>query len=61
MGLFGERQQDRHEWIADGPRRGSQEAHAMSAIIRTRLAASGAERPFQSVIREAQSLIADTA
>jgi hypothetical protein len=28
MGLFGERQRARHEWIASGPRRGRQEAHA---------------------------------
>ena len=28
MGLWGERQQLRHEWIAKGPRRGRIEAHA---------------------------------
>jgi hypothetical protein len=32
MGLFGERQRVRHEWIASGPRRGRQEAHAIAVV-----------------------------
>ena len=32
MGLFGERQQARHEWIASGPRRGREEAHATAVV-----------------------------
>jgi hypothetical protein len=32
MGLFGERQRARHEWIASGPRRGRQEAHETSVV-----------------------------
>ena len=32
MGLFGERQRARHEWIASGPRRGRQEAHATAVV-----------------------------
>jgi hypothetical protein len=32
MGLFGERQRARHEWIAGGPRRGRQEAHATAVV-----------------------------
>ena len=32
MGLFGERQQARHEWIATGPRRGREEAHATAVV-----------------------------
>jgi hypothetical protein len=32
MGLFDERQQARHEWIADGPRRGREEAHATAVV-----------------------------
>jgi len=30
--LFGERQQARHEWIASGPRRGRQDAHATAIV-----------------------------
>ena len=32
MGLFGARQQARHEWIASGPRRGRKEAHAAAVV-----------------------------
>jgi hypothetical protein len=32
MGLFGERQRARHEWIANGPRRGREEAHATAVV-----------------------------
>jgi len=32
MGLFGERQQARHEWIANGPCRGREEAHATAIV-----------------------------
>lgn len=32
MGLFGERQQARHEWIASGPRRGREDAHATAVV-----------------------------
>lgn len=32
MGLFDERQQARHEWIASGPRRGREEAHATAVV-----------------------------
>jgi hypothetical protein len=32
MGLFGERQLARHEWIAIGPRRGRDEAHATAVV-----------------------------
>jgi hypothetical protein len=32
MGLFDERQQARHEWIATGPRRGREEGHATAVI-----------------------------
>ena len=32
MGLFGERQQARHEWIATGPRRGREESHATAVV-----------------------------
>ena len=32
MGLFDERQQARHEWIANGPRRGSEEAHPTAVV-----------------------------
>src|ERR1700742_935251 len=32
MGLFGARQQARHEWIASGPRRGRNEAHATAVV-----------------------------
>jgi len=32
MGLFGERQRARHEWIARGPRRGREEAHATAVV-----------------------------
>jgi hypothetical protein len=32
LGLFGERQQARHEWIANGPRRGREEAHATAVV-----------------------------
>jgi hypothetical protein len=32
MGLFGARQQARHEWIASGPRRGREEAHATAVV-----------------------------
>jgi hypothetical protein len=32
MGLFGERQRARHEWIASGPRRGRQEAHETAVV-----------------------------
>lgn len=32
MGLFAERQQARHEWIATGPRRGHAEAHATAVV-----------------------------
>lgn len=32
MGLFGERQRARHEWIASGPRRGREEAHATAVV-----------------------------
>jgi hypothetical protein len=32
MGLFGERQHARHEWIASGPRRGREEAHATAVV-----------------------------
>ena len=32
MGLFGERQQARHQWIATGPRRGREEAHATAVV-----------------------------
>ena len=32
MGLFGERQQARHRWIATGPRRGREEAHATAVV-----------------------------
>jgi hypothetical protein len=33
MGLFAERQQARHRWIADGPRRGREESHATAVVI----------------------------
>jgi hypothetical protein len=32
MGLFGERQQARHEWIATGPRRGREESHVTAVV-----------------------------
>ncbi|MGO9152170.1 hypothetical protein [Mycobacterium sp.] len=32
MGLYDERQQARHEWIATGPRRGREESHATTAV-----------------------------
>lgn len=32
MGLFGERQRARHEWIANGPRHGRGEAHATAVV-----------------------------
>jgi hypothetical protein len=32
MGLFGERQRARHEWIASGPRGGREEAHATAVV-----------------------------
>ncbi len=32
MGLFDERQQARHQWIADGPCRGREEAHATAVV-----------------------------
>lgn len=32
MGLFGERQQARHEWIATGPRRGREESHVTEVV-----------------------------
>jgi hypothetical protein len=32
MGLFDERQQARHEWIANGPRRGCEEALAPAVV-----------------------------
>jgi hypothetical protein len=32
MGLFGARQRARHEWIASGPRRGREEAHATAVV-----------------------------
>jgi hypothetical protein len=32
MGLFDERQQARHEWIATGPRRGRGESHATAVV-----------------------------
>jgi hypothetical protein len=32
MGLFGERQQARHQWIASGPRRGREESHVTAAV-----------------------------
>jgi hypothetical protein len=32
MGLFGARQRARHEWIARGPRRGREEAHATAVV-----------------------------
>jgi hypothetical protein len=32
MGLFGERQRARHDWIASGPRRGREEAHATAVV-----------------------------
>jgi hypothetical protein len=32
IGLFDERQQARHEWIASGPRRGREEAHATAIV-----------------------------
>jgi hypothetical protein len=32
MGLWGERQRLRHEWICEGPRRGRTEAHATAVV-----------------------------
>jgi hypothetical protein len=32
IGLFDERQRARHEWIASGPRRGREEAHATAVV-----------------------------
>lgn len=32
MGLFGERQQARHDWIATGPRRGREESHVTAVV-----------------------------
>jgi hypothetical protein len=32
MGIFGERQHARHLWIASGPRRGREEAHATAVV-----------------------------
>jgi hypothetical protein len=32
MGLFGERQAARHEWIATGPRRGREESHVIAVV-----------------------------
>ncbi|MCV7441248.1 hypothetical protein H7K33_03325 [Mycobacterium paraense] len=32
MGLFGERQQARHEWIATGPRRGREDSHVTVVV-----------------------------
>jgi hypothetical protein len=32
MGLFGDRQQARHEWIATGPRRGREESHVTAVV-----------------------------
>jgi hypothetical protein len=32
MGLFGERQQARHEWIAIGPRLGREESHVTAVV-----------------------------
>jgi hypothetical protein len=32
MGLFGERQQARHKWIARGPRRGREESHETAIV-----------------------------
>ena len=32
MGRYDERQQARHEWIASGPRRGREEAHATAVL-----------------------------
>lgn len=32
MGLFDERQQARHEWIASGPRRGREESHETAVV-----------------------------
>jgi hypothetical protein len=32
MGLFGERQRARHEWVATGPRRGRRESHATAIV-----------------------------
>src|SRR5947209_15165373 len=33
IGLFGERQQARHQWIATGPRRGREESHVTAVVI----------------------------
>jgi hypothetical protein len=33
MGLFGERQRARHEWIVTGPRRGREESHVTAVVI----------------------------
>jgi hypothetical protein len=32
MGLFSERQQARHRWIGNGPRRGREEAHPTAVV-----------------------------
>jgi hypothetical protein len=32
MGLFGARQRARQQWIANGPRRGREEAHATAVV-----------------------------
>lgn len=32
MGLFAERQQARHEWIATGPREGREESHVTAVV-----------------------------
>jgi hypothetical protein len=32
IGLFDERQQARHKWIASGPRRGREESHATAVV-----------------------------
>jgi hypothetical protein len=32
MGIFGERQQARHEWISSGPRRGRTESHTTAIV-----------------------------
>ena len=32
IGLFDERQQARHKWIANGPRRGREESHATAVV-----------------------------
>ena len=44
MGLFGERQRLRHEWIASGPRRGHVVAH-QTAIITHHASPVRSQRP----------------